>query len=77
MAYETPIHEGGSKQNPEQYRQVSLTTHIIKGFERVIKKKIMDHMVDNHALLLASVEAMNLFLNKTACSLPLKTYYFA
>ena len=30
MAYVTPIHKGGSKQNPEQYRPVSLTLHIMK-----------------------------------------------
>ena len=38
MAYVSPIHKGGSRQNPEQYRPVSLTLHIAKVFERVIKK---------------------------------------
>ena len=47
MAYITPIHKGGSKQKPEQYRPVSLTSHIIKVFERVIKKKIMAHLIEN------------------------------
>ena len=47
MAYVTLIHKGGSKQKPEQYRPVSLTSHVMKVFERVIKKKIMDHLVDN------------------------------
>ena len=37
MAYVTPIHKGGSRQKPEQYRLVSLTSHIMKIFERVIK----------------------------------------
>ena len=45
MAYISPIHKGGSKQKPEQYRPVSLTSHIAKVFERVIKKKIVEHLV--------------------------------
>ena len=39
-AYVTPIHKGGSKLNPERYRPVSLTSHIMKVFERVVKKKL-------------------------------------
>ena len=42
--YVTPIHKGGSRQKPEQYRPVSLTSHVMKVFERVIKKKIMEHL---------------------------------
>ena len=30
LAYVTPIHKGGTKQKPEQYRPVSLTSHIIR-----------------------------------------------
>ena len=47
LAYVTPIHKGGSKQKPEQYRPVSLTSHIMKVFERVIKKRILKHLIDN------------------------------
>ena len=50
LAYVTPIHKGGSKQNPEQYRPVSLTSHIMKIFERVIKKKIMAHLIEKQKL---------------------------
>ena len=50
LAYVTPIHKGGSKQNPEQYRPVSLTSHVIKIFERVIKKKIMAHLIGKQKL---------------------------
>merc|ERR1712105_130900 len=46
LAYVTPIHKGGSKQKPEQYRPVSLTSHMMKVFERVIKKKIIKHLID-------------------------------
>ena len=47
MAYVTPIHKGGSRQKPEQYRPVSLTSHIMKIFERVIKKELMKHLTEN------------------------------
>ena len=50
MAYISPVHKGGSKQKPEQYRPVSLTSHIAKVFERVIKKKIVNHLVENQKL---------------------------
>ena len=50
LAYVTPIHKGGSRQKPEQYRPVSLTAHIMKIYERVIKQKIMQHILKNHQL---------------------------
>ena len=47
LAYVTPIHKGGSRQKPEQYRPVSLTSHVMKVFERVIKKKIIKYLIEN------------------------------
>ena len=38
LAYVTPIHKGGSKLKPEQYRPVSLTSHVMKIFESYKKK---------------------------------------
>ena len=49
LAYVTPIHKGGSRQKPEQYRPVSLTSHVMKVFERVVKKRIMEHLTENQA----------------------------
>ena len=50
LAHVAPIHKGGSKLNPEQYRPVSLTSHIMKVFERVVKINIMEHLVQQKLL---------------------------
>ena len=50
LAHITPIHKGGSKTKPEQYRPVSLTSHLMKIFERVIKKYILAHLTNNDLL---------------------------
>ena len=50
LAYITPIHKGGSRQSPGQYRPVSLTSHVMKIFERVIQPKIIEHLVKNKKL---------------------------
>merc|ERR1711894_847778 len=43
LAYVTPIHKGGSR---HKHRLVSLTSHVMKVFERVIKKKIIKHLIE-------------------------------
>ena len=48
VANVTPIHKGSTRYKPEQYRPVSLTSHVMKVFERVIKKKIVTHLTENH-----------------------------
>ena len=50
LAYITPLHKGGSTLQPKNYRLVSLTSHIIKVFERVIKKNIMKHLIEHHLI---------------------------
>ena len=46
----TPIFKKGKKDLPENYRPVSLTSHIIKAFERVITRQIIKFLGDNRLL---------------------------
>ena len=49
MAHITPIFKGGNKSKfkPDSYRPVSLTSHIMKMFERIISKNIIVHLIRN------------------------------
>ena len=41
LASVTPIHKGGSRAQPVQYRPISLTSHVIKVLERVLRKSLV------------------------------------
>ena len=45
-----PQHKGGSRHIPKNYRPISLTSHITKIYERIIKKYIMRHLISNNLL---------------------------
>ena len=40
-----PLYKKGNKTLPENYRPVSLTSHLTKLFERILRKKIMHHII--------------------------------
>ena len=40
----SPVHKGGSRADPAQYRPVALTSHITKVFERVIRKSLVGYL---------------------------------
>ena len=46
----SPIHKGGSRGLPSNYRPVALTSHIVKVFERVVRKWLVAHLEDNELL---------------------------
>jgi hypothetical protein len=46
----TPIHKGGIKTTPVKYRPVSLTSHLIKIFERVLRKVMTEYLESRHKL---------------------------
>ena len=46
----TPIHKGGLKSDPQNYRPVSLLSQILKVLEKVIAVKIVSYLEDNNIL---------------------------
>ena len=46
----TPVHKKGSKAIPSNYRPISLTSHLIKIFERVLRIKIVAYLEENNIL---------------------------
>ena len=46
----SPIHKGGSRAAPKNYRPVALTSHLIKVFERVVRQALVKH-IDKHGLI--------------------------
>ena len=45
-----PIHKGGSKSDPANYRPVSLTSVIMKIFERIMRKAIVEQLHNNQLM---------------------------
>ena len=45
-----PVHKGGRRATPKNYRPVALTSHIIRIFERVVRKALVAHL-EKHCLL--------------------------
>ena len=43
-AFIVPVHKGGTRSVPENFRPVSLTSHIIKTMERIIRKYLVGHL---------------------------------
>ena len=46
----SPVHKGGSRGLPKNYRPVALTSHIVKVFERVVRRSLVKHLEDNDLL---------------------------
>ena len=48
--YIAPIFKKGDKTKAANYRPVSLTSHIIKVFERIVRKRMVTFLEDNHLI---------------------------
>ena len=46
----SPVHKGGSRGLPANYRPVALTSHVIKVFERVLRRRLVIHLEENNLL---------------------------
>ena len=40
----TPIYKGGARDKPQNYRPVTLTSHVIKVFEKVVARRLVQYM---------------------------------
>lgn len=50
LARVTPIYKGGSRAEPNNYRPIALTSHIIKVFERILVNWMTSYLEDNKKL---------------------------
>ena len=48
--YIAPIYKKGNKTDPANYRPVSLTSHLIKIFERIVRKELITYLEGNDLL---------------------------
>ena len=72
MAFITPVLKpGASKCEPASYRPVSLTSHLIKTFERVLKKILQNHL----EVTLALNDQQHGFRSKRSCLSQLLSHY--
>ena len=46
----TPIYKGGNQGDPANYRPVSLTSHLTKVFEKIVRKNLTKHFDENNLL---------------------------
>ena len=67
----SPIHKGGSRGIPSNYRPVALTSHIMKMFERVVRRQIVAHMEDNDLL----PDGQHGFRSKRSCLTQLLSFW--
>ena len=43
----TPIYKGGDRTKPQNYRPISLTSHVTKIFEKIVREKLTNYMTVN------------------------------
>ena len=70
-AFVIPIHKAGPRSNPANFRPVSLTSHIIKTMERIVRKTLVNHLEINQKLNLSH----HGFRNRRSCLSQLLEHY--
>ncbi|XP_078603467.1 uncharacterized protein LOC144877425 [Branchiostoma floridae x Branchiostoma japonicum] len=63
-AHITPIHKKGSRQDPGNYRPVSLTSVVVKTLESIIRDVLVDHLMANELF----TDAQHGFVPKRSCT---------
>jgi hypothetical protein len=70
IANVTPIFKKGSRQDPSNYRPVSLTSHIGKLMESILKDKVVEHLKKFTVIN----ESQHGFMTKSSCLTNLLEY---
>ena len=52
----SPVHKGGSRGLPKNYRPVALTSHIVKVFERVVRRALVQNLEKNGFFQKANID---------------------
>ena len=63
-----PIHKGGSRGIPKNYRPVALTSHLIKVFEKVVRNHLVSYLQENN-------EGQHGFRSGRSCLSQLMTHF--
>ena len=71
LAHIIPIHKGKEKSLPVNYRPVSLTSHLSKTLERVMRKRIVNHLEKTNYF----IENQHGFRNRRSCLSQLIKHY--
>ena len=59
----TPIHKGEDRHQAKNYRPITITSILCRTMERILKKKVMEHVIDNNIL----VDEQHGFVGKRSC----------
>ena len=55
LSFIVPIHKGGTQSLASNYRPVALTSHLIKNFEKVVRKNIVSFIEENNLIMLLNM----------------------
>ena len=67
----TAIHKKGSRQEPGNYRPISLTSVVWKTMERLVKERLITHLEMNNLI----GDSQHAFWNKRSCQTSLLNFY--
>ena len=70
VAEVVPIHKGGAKEAPENYRPVSLLSTVLKVLEKILRDRLAAHVVRNGLIS----PRQHGFMNRRSCLTNLLTY---
>ena len=67
----TPIYKGGKRSEPGNYRPVSLTPHVCKVLESILKDSMLEHLIENDMLK----GSQHGFVSKRSCFTNLLSFF--